>query len=226
MYLCVRVVLTLSNYFYPTTPCPPSGLAYLFFLPRTRHQKRDTSSVARLLKDKGIGEFIAAAEKLKKKGVPAVFQIAGDSLADGNPAAYSKSELQQIKKSKAVEFLGHQEDIATLFSNSNLVVLPSYREGLPKVLIEAGAAGRAIVTTDVPGCRDAVIDQKTALLVPVQQVNALSDAIESLLADSAKRQQMGREGRQLVEQEMTIEKVVDQHMKIYQGLSKNAKQST
>ena len=71
-----------------------------------------------------------------------------------------------------------------------------------------------------------MIDQKTALLVPVQQVNALSDAIESLLADSAKRQQMGREGRQLVEQEMTIEKVVDQHMKIYQGLSKNAKQST
>ena len=173
---------------------------------------------ARLLKDKGVSEFVAAATLLKQQGVSARFRIAGDSVAQGNPGAFTEAELQELKDNSVVEFLGHCSDVATLFAQSTIVVLPSYHEGLPKVLLEAGAAGRPIVTTDVPGCRDAIIPNETGLTVPVRDSNALADAIKTLLDDSELRINMGAAGRSFVVNEMGIDAVVEQHIVLYNDL--------
>ena len=172
---------------------------------------------ARLLKDKGVGEFVAAARLLKQRGVDARFWLIGDP-DPGNPATVTEAEMCVWKEEGAVELFGYRKDIAQLFALSNIVVLPSYREGLPKVLVEAAACGRAVVTTDVPGCRDAIEEGKTGLLVPVRSVDALSDAIEHLIIDASLRQQFGQAGRHLAEREFAIERIVDAHLTVYAQL--------
>ena len=117
--------------------------------------------------------------------------------------------------------MGYRTDIADVFSLTNLVVLPSYREGFPKVLIEAAACGRAIITTDVPGCRHAIKPNVTGLLVPVRDAKALADAIERLLKDADLRKSMGSAGRELAQQEYGINKVVEAHINIYQQLTES-----
>jgi glycosyltransferase involved in cell wall biosynthesis len=173
---------------------------------------------ARLLRDKGVSEFVAAAKQLSDEGCNAKFQIAGGNVAEGNPGAYSKAELDTLKGSNIVNFLGHQEDMPTVLSKSNIVVLPSYHEGLPKVLVEAGAAGRPVVTADVPGCRDAVIHLQTGILVPVKDARALAEAIKTLVDDKQMRIDMGNAGRNFVENELSIDIVIDQHMAVYDEL--------
>ena len=173
---------------------------------------------ARLLWDKGVGEFVAAARLLKRKGVKARFQLIGDPDPH-NPASVPSEVLASWRAEQVVEFLGFRSDIAQLFSSAHLVVLPSYREGLPRVLIEAAACGRAVVTTDVPGCRDAVIPGKTGLLVRVRDAQALADAMQSLLENSSARQSMGLAGRHLAEESFDIRRVVDKHLAIYQDLT-------
>jgi len=108
--------------------------------------------------------------------------------------------------------------VKTLFSNSNIVVLPSYREGFPKVLIEAAASGRAVVTTDVPGCRDAIDHKVSGLLVPVRNSEALADAIQELVVKPKLRQKFGKAGRQLAERKYSINSVVKKHLDIYKQL--------
>jgi len=169
---------------------------------------------ARLLRDKGIYEFINAARILRNKGVLARFVVAGD-IDPGNPTSVSARDLERWRDEGAVEVLGYQRDIAALFSSVNLVVLPSYREGLPKVLIEAAAAGRAVVTTDVPGCRDAIEPDVTGLLVPAKNAELLAEAIEKLVVDDLLRKAMGAAGRDLAEREFGIEKVIERHLDIY-----------
>lgn len=176
---------------------------------------------ARLLKDKGVMEFVEAARELKIRGVTARFWLAG-SLDTGNLTSVSEEVLSQWSKEGVVEVLGYQSDIPNLFANSNIVVLPSYREGLPKALIEAAACGRAVVTTDVPGCRDAIEPETTGLLAPVRDAAALADAIQSLIDDPQRRKQMGVSGRALAEREFAIEKVVDIHLAIYHELTNGA----
>lgn len=171
----------------------------------------------RLLRDKGILEFIEAARILKARGVDAVFQLAGDA-DPGNPSSLSIQELEALRSSGDVVLLGHRDDISEVFSASHVVVLPSYREGLPKVLIEAAACGRAVVTSDVPGCRDAIEPDITGLLVPVRDSAALAQAIAKLINEPALREQMGIKGRELAEREFTIDQVVRSHMDIYCSL--------
>ena len=134
------------------------------------------------------------------------------------PSSISYEDVERWHKEGLIEYLGYRTDIANVFSRTNLVVLPSYREGLPKVLIEAAACGRAIVTTDVPGCRDAIEPNVTGLLVPARDATALANAIKRLLDDADLRQSMGAAGRELAEQEYGIDKVVEAHLKIYQEL--------
>ena len=117
----------------------------------------------RLLKDKGVFEFVNAAKILKLRGVIAKFYLAGD-LDTKNPASLNIDELNQIKNENIVEILGYQKDIPKLYYNSHIICLPSYREGMPKSLLEAAAASRAVVTTDVAGCRDAIIPNRLAYL--------------------------------------------------------------
>lgn len=184
-------------------------------------EKTDTIVVvmiARLLKDKGIIEYVTAAEKLKAAGVKARFLLIGD-IDEGNPAFIDPDLLAQWRNEQHVELLGFREDIAQLIEAANLVVLPSYREGLPKVLLEAAACGRAVITTDVPGCRDAIEPDKTGLLVPVRDADALALAIKQLIEDDDYRQQLGKAGRVLAEKEFAIEHIVAAHLKVYRELS-------
>lgn len=173
--------------------------------------------VGRLLRDKGIREFAEAAHLLKKQGVDARFWLVGD-LDPDNPTSITQAELNVWRREDGVELLGFRKDVARLFANSNLVVLPSYREGLPKVLIEAAACGRAVVTTDVPGCRDAIVPGETGLLVPVRDAAALAAAIRKLLEDPELRKRMGRAGRALAEREFDIKDIVDAHLAVYRQL--------
>ena len=174
---------------------------------------------ARLLRDKGVYEFINAAKVLKEKGIKARFLLAGQ-LDVNNPSSLNLNDLNLIKKEKNVEVLGHHKDVPKLYQRSHIVCLPSYREGLPKSLIEASAACRAIVTTDVPGCRDAIISNKTGLLVPVRNSKRLADALQWLIENPKERIAMGHAGRKFVEQEFSIEKVVLEHLNTYQEIIK------
>ncbi|WP_028484060.1 glycosyltransferase family 4 protein [Thioalkalivibrio sp. ALE17] len=171
----------------------------------------------RLLREKGIEEFIEAARLVVARGVQARFLVVGDP-DPGNPSSVSAEDVDRWRAEGVAEFLGFRQDIARIFRESHVVVLPSYREGLPKVLIEAAACGRAVVTTDVPGCRDAIEDGETGVLVPVRDVPALADALQALVEDPERRQAMGRAGRALAEREFAIEKVVDAHLEIYRRL--------
>lgn len=171
----------------------------------------------RLLRDKGVFEFIEAARLLKAQGVEAVFQLVGDA-DPGNPSSLSAQELDVLRAGQDVLILGHRDDIPEVFAGSHIVVLPSYREGLPKVLIEAAACGRAVVTSDAPGCRDAIEPDVTGLLVPVRDHVALAEAIARLIDDPNLREQMGKKGRELAEREFTIDRVVQAHMDTYSVL--------
>ena len=175
---------------------------------------------ARLLKDKGVIEFVEAARILRGRGVTSRFWLAG-SLDAGNLSSVSEENLSFWRKEAVVEILGHQGDIPNLFANSSIIVLPSYREGLPKNLIEAAACGRAVVTTNVPGCRDAIEPGVTGLLVSARDSLALADAIQVLIEDPRRRKQMGASGRALAEREFAVKKVVDIHLTIYRELSAN-----
>lgn len=174
---------------------------------------------ARLLRDKGIFEFAEAAERLASQGIAARFQLAGGQVATGNPAALNDADIAQLEAAGRVELLGHQSDMPALLAAANLVVLPSWREGLPKSLLEAAAAGRAVVTTDVPGCRDAIDPDVTGLLVPVRNAARLADAIGELLQNRERRQAMGRAGRELAERAFDVDQVAARHVAIYERLA-------
>ncbi len=174
---------------------------------------------ARLLRDKGVIEYIEAAQILRAKKVNARFWLAGRPDS-GNPSSIDEKQLKKWVEAQDIEYLGYCEDIPRLFSQAHLVVLPSYREGLPRVLAEAAACGRAVITTDVPGCRAAIIPNKTGLLVKVKDYLSLADAIYRLLINTALRNSMGLAGRELAENEFNIVKIVKYHMIIYKEISK------
>jgi glycosyltransferase involved in cell wall biosynthesis len=173
--------------------------------------------ISRLLKDKGVLEYVAAAKMLKCMGVQARFLLIGEPDY-GNPAFIDDTLLELWRREGYVELLGFRKDIPQLMQQANIIVLPSYREGLPKVLLEAAASGRAIITTDVPGCRDAIESDRTGLLVPVRDVDALANAIKRLIDDSTLRQKLGKAGRILAEQEFSVDKVVAIHLEVYRDL--------
>lgn len=171
--------------------------------------------VSRLLRDKGVEEFVAAANILKQRNVEARFILVGDSDFE-NPAGISAAKLEAWQRDQVIEWWGRRSDIAEIFAQSHIACLPSYREGLPKVLIEAAAAGLPIVTTDVPGCRDVVAHDHNGLLVPVYAVDALADALARLIDSPSLRQSMGDAGRIRAENEFALEKITGQIIDLYQ----------
>ncbi|WP_339438642.1 glycosyltransferase family 4 protein [Pseudomonas sp. EA_15y_Pfl1_P104] len=174
---------------------------------------------ARLLRDKGVVEFVEAAKILTERGVRARFQLIGD-IDPGNPATVTSEQLEQWRAQGVVELLGYRNDISALFAAANIVTLPSYREGLPKVLVEAAACGRAVVTTDVPGCRDAIDPGTTGFLVPVRDSHALADQLQVLIENPSLRRQMGAAGRELAVRAFAIETIVEQHLDVYRQLER------
>jgi glycosyltransferase involved in cell wall biosynthesis len=179
------------------------------------------SFASRLLKDKGVLEFVEASRILKNQGVDIRFWLIGD-IDLGNSSSVTKEQLDIWQKGGLVECFGYREDIANLFAQSNIVSLPSYYgEGLPKVLVEAAACGRPVITTNHPGCRDA-IEPDSGILVPVRDSVALADAIQYLVENPVKRKAMGKAGRELAEREYSIEKIVYEHIHIYNDLISKA----
>jgi glycosyltransferase involved in cell wall biosynthesis len=172
---------------------------------------------ARFLRDKGVFEFVEAARLLRSRGVAVVMRLIG-SPDPGNPTSATQSEVSGWSAEQVVELPGFRTDIAAQYGAANIVCLPSYREGLPKGLVEAAACGRAVVTTDVPGCRDAIEPDVTGVLVPAKNPVALADAIQALIESPERRAQMGKAGRELAEHAFAIENIVEQHMTIYQEL--------
>ncbi|OXR49862.1 glycosyl transferase [Pusillimonas sp. T2] len=175
--------------------------------------------VSRLLHDKGVNEFVEAARLTRghPSGLRWVLVGSPDVI---NPASVNEETLKAWQQEGVVECLGERTDIAELYQSSHIAVLPSYREGLPKSLIEAAASGRAVVTTDVPGCRDAIEPGETGVLVPARDAQALADAVVRLAENPELRQQMGRAGRQLAERVFDIRLVQQAHLQLYESLLK------
>ena len=173
--------------------------------------------VSRLLTDKGVREFVEAARL--SVGHPSGLRWVLVGAPDpGNPASITQEEFQRWQAEGVVTCMGERHDVAALYQNAHIAVLPSYREGLPRSLVEAAACGRAVVTTDVPGCRDAIEPGVTGLLVPVRDARALADAVVELAEDPLRRQAMGMAGRRLAEEAFDIKKVVQAHLAIYAQL--------
>ena len=172
---------------------------------------------SRLLKEKGVFEFAQAAKILENKNLKVEFELYGE-IDEGNPNSLTKTDLEKISKIANFETKGFSSDIKSVFQKSDIVVLASYYgEGLPKVLIEAAACGRAIITTDMPGCKDTIIENKTGLFCKAKDAESLAFQIEKLILDKDLRNSMGKAGRVLAEKEFDINKVVEKHFEIYEG---------
>jgi glycosyltransferase involved in cell wall biosynthesis len=173
---------------------------------------------SRMLWIKGISDFVEAAKLLHSRGVRARFVLAGDT-DPGSPGAIPREKLQEWQNAGRVEWWGHQQSMSRMLQQSAIVCLPSHGgEGVPKALIEAAASERAIVATDVPGCRDIVRHGTNGLLVPPKNPAALSDAIATLLNDPSLRAAMGRRGREIAVNEFSEEKVIQQTLALYRQL--------
>jgi glycosyltransferase involved in cell wall biosynthesis len=170
---------------------------------------------ARLLWDKGVGVFVEAARLLKAQGVAVrCVLVGGVDLA--NAASVPEAQLRAWHEEGVIEWWGFQKDIRSALAQSTLFCLPShYREGLPKVLLEAMAAGRAVITTDAIGCREAVADGDNGLLIPPRNPEALAEAIERLLFDTVLRRRLAKRGRERAEQEFAAPVVIGKTLALY-----------
>jgi len=171
----------------------------------------------RMLKDKGVVEAVEAARLLRQRGVHFELLLAGDTDPE-NPASIAPQQLRTWHEEGIAQWLGQSKDIARLLQTSHLACLPSYREGLPLFLAEAASAGRAAVTTDVPGCRSVVEHGRTGLLVPVREPRALADSLQALLSDAERRATMGRAAHALALREFAKERVNEAIFRIYSSL--------
>lgn len=174
---------------------------------------------SRLLWEKGIGEFIKAANQLAGLGVRARWIVSGQ-FDQGNPTAITEEEFRALDVNGVIEYVGYSEDIPNLFRESHVIVLPSYyKEGIPRVLLEAAACGRPVVTTDMPGCREAIEPGITGEVIPARDVSSLADVIQKLIESPQMRQEMGKRGRELAEREFDVDLVAARHLEIYRKLS-------
>jgi len=171
----------------------------------------------RLLWEKGVGEYIEAASILKQRRQPIEFLLAG-SPDLGNPASIPPEQIAAWEKEGIITVLGHIDDIKPIFHQVNLVVLPSYREGVPRSLLEAAACGLPIVTTDAPGCREIVEHNVNGLLVPCRDAHALAKAIEFLWQNPPECKRMGIAGRAKVLAEFDQQIVLQKTFEVYQEL--------
>ena len=162
--------------------------------------------IARLLKEKGIYEYVEAAREVKAKYPQAIFKLIGWDLGS-SPSAIGQEELEKWRKEGIVEILGETEDVRPFIADCSVYVLPSYREGTPRTVLEAMATGRAIITTDTPGCRETVIEGVNGLLVPVQDAEGLASAMEKFIAQPELVGKMGRESRRLAEENFDVHRV-------------------
>lgn len=172
---------------------------------------------ARMLWDKGVAEFVEAARILKHEFPEARFVLAGDTDPQ-YPAAVPESMLKEWQREGVIEWLGWQGNMPEVFAQSNIVCLPSYREGLPKTLIEAAACSRPLVAFDAPGSREVVLNGETGYLAKFKDVASLVDALRRLLKDPEKRQRMGTNARKLAESEFSTKRIIRETLEVYSKL--------
>jgi len=169
---------------------------------------------SRLLRDKGVYELLEAAAILKRRGLAAQVLVAGDAWPE-NPASLAREEIDDIARSGLVEYLGHVEDMPALIRRCDIVVLPSYFEGTPRVLMEAAATARPVVATAIPGCEGLVQHGVNGLLVPVKDSRALADALERLIRDAELRRELGQQGRRIVLETFENQAVLRKTLAVY-----------
>ena len=173
--------------------------------------------IARLLWDKGIAEFVEAARVLKPKYPSALFLLIGP-IDTGNPAAVPGQYVERVEREGLIMYLGDRTDIVEILYISDIITLPSYREGVPRILLEAMSMGKPIISTDAVGCREVVEEGKNGLLAPVKDHIALASAIEKLINDEELRIRMGQYGREKALREFDEKIVVVQTLKLYEEL--------
>jgi glycosyltransferase involved in cell wall biosynthesis len=171
---------------------------------------------ARLLWNKGVQELLDAAEIVSQLAQNIEFVIAGETCP-GHPAAVAPSIIAQWQTRNNLQFLGHRNDMADLLHSADIVVLPSYREGTPRILLEAAACGLPLIATDVPGCREIVRPGVNGILVPVGDGARLAAAILELATDAGRRRSMGRQSRSIVCQEFSEHQVISETLAVYTG---------
>lgn len=204
----------------PWTIIPGSGTDLKAISPRPLPNGAPLALMpCRMLRDKGVAEFVEAARLLRTGSSHARFRLLGDPDLD-NPVSLTRAELAEIAAEGVVEWHPHSDRIADELARASVVVLPSYREGFPKTIIDAAAAGRAAVTTDVPGCRDAVIPGVTGELCRVRDAASLADVLGPLLDDRARLQQMGVAARAHAEAHFGIEQVIATHLRLYRQMAR------
>jgi glycosyltransferase involved in cell wall biosynthesis len=176
---------------FSPVPFPPPPITFLM--------------IARLIRDKGVGEYVEAARQVRRADPGARFHLLGP--LDQNPTAIRPEQLQAWRDEGAVEYLGATPDVRPFLARAHILVLPSYGEGMPRSVLEAMAMGRAVITTDVPGCRETVESGRNGLLVPARDADALAEGMLRLLADPGTRESMGREGRAMAEERFDVHTV-------------------
>lgn len=172
---------------------------------------------ARMLKDKGLLEFIAAAKKVEKQTSTVEFILAGD-IDQTNPTGISEEALKSLIANTSISWIGYQKNMISVYASSDVIVLPSYREGFPKVLIEAAAIGRPIITTDVPGCKDAVQDGVNGFLVPVKDTDKLAEAMLRFVNNNKLKHEMGNASVDLAQKSYDSTKINEQFFNVFQSL--------
>jgi glycosyltransferase involved in cell wall biosynthesis len=193
-----------------------AGVDTSYFLPQSVPEGTPLVVLpARMLWDKGVLEFVEVARTLNGKGVNARFALVGPPDPH-NPESVPKKQLDQWVKEGDIEWWGHRYDMRNVYRQATIVCLPSYREGLPKSLLEAASCSRPIVTYDVPGCREIVSNGVNGILVPFKDQKTLLMAIEKLLGDSELCSHMGKAGRELAEKEFSQEKVAAETIKVWE----------
>jgi glycosyltransferase involved in cell wall biosynthesis len=170
---------------------------------------------SRLLREKGIVELLEAHRQLVNEGLQVELVVAGD-LYPGNPSSLTAAELEDLKRQ--CRYVGHCDEMESLFRDADIVALPSYAEGTPRVLLEAGACGKPLIATDIAGCRGVVCDGENGILVPVRDVIALAEAIRTLASDQPLRERYGVTSRKIVESEFSENSVVHRTIGVYEQL--------
>jgi len=172
---------------------------------------------SRMLYDKGIGEYVEAARRIRQMGVNARFVLIGN-IDTGNPSAIPLSQIEAWHQEGCIEWWGWREDMPEVYRQADIACLPSYREGLPKMLIEAGACGLPCVTTDFAGCREVVRNEENGLLVRPRDVESLVAALRRLLLDDSLRKKMGKRSREIVEEQFGLSVIIEKTLQVYEEL--------
>ena len=182
---------------------------------KKQNRKKNIILPARLIKEKGIYEFIEAARVLKKKHKKWNFVLVG-TCDYNNPSSVNEEYIKQKAREGIIVWHGYVSNMQKVYQSSSIVCLPSYREGFPKCLIEAAAYGLPVITSDVPGCRDAIINNKTGILVKAKNSTSLINGLEKLIKNSKKRELFGGRGYYIAKKKFDINQVIKKTINLYE----------